>query len=97
MQAAARLLEGTHDFTAFRSEHCDAENPLRTIHSFDVIPAPPFLFLDVRANAFLRSQVRIMAGTLLEIGLGRLSRRRSLRCSNHAPAARPAPHFPRAG
>ncbi len=73
MQAAARLLEGTHDFTAFRSEHCDAENPVRTIHSFDVVPASPFFFLDVRANAFLRNQVRIMAGTLLEIGLGRLS------------------------
>jgi tRNA pseudouridine38-40 synthase len=65
------MLEGTHDFTAFRSQHCDAENPLRTIHSFEAILAPPVLFLDVRANAFLRNQVRIMAGTLLEIGLGR--------------------------
>lgn len=72
MQVAARLLEGTHDFTAFRSEHCDAENPVRTIHALDVLPGPPFLFLDIRANAFLRNQVRIMAGTLLEVGLGRL-------------------------
>jgi len=71
MRQAAGAFVGSHDFTSFRSRHCDAENPVRTVFSFDVLNDPPFVFLDVKANAFLRNQVRIMASTLLEVGLGR--------------------------
>ena len=72
MRRAASALEGTHDFTAFRSAQCDADNPVRQLRSLKVIEEKPFLFFDVRANAFLRNMVRILGSTLLEAGYGRL-------------------------
>lgn len=72
MRAAARHLEGQHDFSAFRSTHCDAENPIRTMHEVSFWEKGDLLHLKVRGHAFLRHQVRTFAGTLLEVGLGRL-------------------------
>lgn len=72
MREAARYLLGTHDFSAFRSIHCDAENPVRTVTSFEVIARPPLIHFDVRANAFLRNQMRIMVSTILEAGIGKI-------------------------
>ncbi|MBN2327675.1 MAG: tRNA pseudouridine(38-40) synthase TruA [Candidatus Omnitrophica bacterium] len=71
MKTAARYLEGRHDFSAFRSTHCDAENPVRTIYELSLKKKDKLIFMKVRGQAFLRSQVRTFAGTLLDIGLGR--------------------------
>ena len=71
MREAAALLEGHHDFNAFRSLHCDAEHAVRTIHCLELFDERPLILLRVVGNAFLRHQVRIMAGTLLEVGLGK--------------------------
>lgn len=73
MRAAARHLEGKHDFTAFRSTHCDAENPVRKMLEVSFWEQGDLLHLKVRGHAFLRHQVRTFAGTLLEVGLGRIS------------------------
>lgn len=70
MRQGAGYFEGKHDFSAFRSLHCDAENPVRTILECSIIEALPLIHLRVRGHAFLRHQVRIMAGTLRQIGLG---------------------------
>lgn len=72
MRQASTAFVGTHDFSAFRSAQCDAEHAVRTLDSVKIIEQPPFLYFDIRGNAFLRNQVRIMVGTLLEIGLGKL-------------------------
>ena len=71
MRRAAGHFVGTHDFSAFRSAHCDANNPVRTVTACEILDERPFLYIDVKSYAFLRSQVRIMVSTLLEVGEGR--------------------------
>lgn len=71
MAAAARTLEGTHDFSAFRSAGCDAPTAVRTIHEVRVERHPELLEIRVRGTAFLRHMVRIVVGTLVEVGQGR--------------------------
>jgi tRNA pseudouridine38-40 synthase len=70
---AARLLEGTHDFGAFRATGCDAAHSVRTIRDVGLLPRGEFLEVRVRGNGFLRHMVRILVGTLVEVGQGRRS------------------------
>lgn len=70
MRAAAALLVGEHDFTAFRSSECQAKSPLRTIHSFDVAREGEEIHFQVRANAFLHHMVRNLIGMLVYVGKG---------------------------
>ena len=74
MTEAAEALAGRHDYTSFRASGCSAKHPTRTIESARVLPAEDDeIHLEFVGNGFLRHQVRIMAGTLVEVGLGRLS------------------------
>lgn len=74
MQAAAQHLLGEHDFSAFRAVGCVS---ISTRRRLDVVslshPEPHLLALDVHGNAFLRNMMRIIAGTLAEVGEGRRS------------------------
>lgn len=70
MQAAAQHLLGTHDFSAYRAQQCQAKNPVRTLHRLEVTRAGELIYLEVEANAFLHHMVRNIAGVLLEIGAG---------------------------
>lgn len=73
MAEAARAFLGTHDFAAFRAADCDAPTTTRRMDLVGVTcPEPGILTLDVHGTAFLRNMVRIMAGTLVEVGEGRL-------------------------
>jgi tRNA pseudouridine38-40 synthase len=70
--AGAAPLLGEHDFAAFRASGCTANTTIRRIDGIDLAePEPGVLTVDVRGNAFLRNMVRILAGTLVEVGLGR--------------------------
>ncbi len=71
MRAAARHLEGHHDFTSFRAASCGARNPCRTLYELRVWTVGELLIVEVEADAFLHHMVRNIAGLLLEIGLGR--------------------------
>ena len=71
MQHAAQLLKGTNDFSAFRCSHCQAKSPIRTIDTFDMIVSGDEVHFIISARSFLHNQVRIMAGTLMEIGSGK--------------------------
>jgi len=72
MREAAALLVGVHDFSAFRSAQCDAKSPVRDLRRLEVLhPEDPFWCIEVEAGGFLRNMVRILAGTLVEVGLGR--------------------------
>lgn len=70
MQRAARVLTGTHDYSAFRSLGCDGKNPIKTISSFTISQADADFVLDVQGTAFLRHMVRILVGTVVEVGAG---------------------------
>lgn len=73
MSAAGALMLGLHDFSAFRAAGCDATNPQRHLHevSLEVDPDTNVHCLRVVGNAFLRNMVRLIAGTLYEVGLGK--------------------------
>ncbi|MEK4027304.1 MULTISPECIES: tRNA pseudouridine(38-40) synthase TruA [Bacillaceae] len=73
MQEAAHSLIGTHDFTSFCSAKTEVEDKVRTITKLEVIQSGEEIELRVAGNGFLYNMVRIIAGTLMEAGKGKLS------------------------
>ena len=73
MDRAAQALVGTHDFAAFAAAGGSAKTTVRFIHEIHVAKSGPEVLLTVRGNAFLYHMVRIIAGTLIEIGCRKLS------------------------
>lgn len=71
MRQAADLLQGEHDFSAFRSAECQAASPVRTLDTLQIDCRGPYLIFTFRANAFLHHMVRNLMGTLVMIGRGR--------------------------
>jgi tRNA pseudouridine38-40 synthase len=71
MREAAALLVGEHDFSAFRSSECQANTPVRTIHSLEVQEHAQTIHFVIRANAFLHHMVRNLVGTLVYVGKGK--------------------------
>ncbi|CAA9491414.1 MAG: tRNA pseudouridine(38-40) synthase [uncultured Sphingomonadaceae bacterium] len=73
MDAAAQRLVGRHDFTTFRSAHCQADNPVRTLDRLDVTREGDAVTIRAAARSFLHHQVRSMVGCLALVGRGRWS------------------------
>jgi tRNA pseudouridine38-40 synthase len=70
MHRAGQALLGTHDFTSYRTVHCQAKSPVRTLHHLRVERQGDLLCLEVRADGFLHHMVRNIAGVLIAIGSG---------------------------
>jgi tRNA pseudouridine38-40 synthase len=70
MHAAAQVLVGEHDFSAFRAVECQAKSPLRRVECLDVTSSAEWLTLAITANAFLHHMVRNVAGLLMSVGRG---------------------------
>lgn len=70
MQAAAAHLVGELDFESFRNAGCQAAHARRCVWCVDVEEQDERLQIDVRGNAFVRGMVRVMVGTLVEVGRG---------------------------
>jgi tRNA pseudouridine38-40 synthase len=75
MEQACEVFIGRHDFSAFRSTHCDAENPVREVQVSRFFREGPLLVFEITAWAFLRHMVRTIMGTLLQVGEGKLSKK----------------------
>lgn len=73
MDAAAKRLLGRHDFTTFRSAACQAASPVKTLDRLDVRREGEEILIETDARSFLHNQVRSMAGSLVEVGLGKWS------------------------
>lgn len=73
MQEAAQSLVGRHDFTTFRSAHCQADSPVRTLDRLDVACEGERVTIHAEARSFLHHQVRSMTGCLALVGLGKWS------------------------
>ncbi|MFH1744185.1 MAG: tRNA pseudouridine(38-40) synthase TruA [bacterium] len=73
MSQAAEVFVGEHDFSAFRSIRCDATNPVRRITATALLQDGDHIHFWIEGYAFLRHMVRTMAGTLIEVGRGKLS------------------------
>jgi tRNA pseudouridine38-40 synthase len=71
MHEAARALVGRHDFTTFRSAHCQADSPIRTLDRLSVERAGDRITIAAAARSFLHHQVRSMVGCLALVGMGR--------------------------
>lgn len=71
MAKAARHLVGKHDFTTFRSAHCQSASPVKTLSFIEVERAGEEIGLRLHAPSFLHNQVRSIAGTLVQVGLSR--------------------------
>lgn len=70
MQRAADHLVGVHDFKSFCSVHSQAETTVREIYSCDVVRDGEIVRIRVTGAGFLYNMVRIIAGTLIQVGLG---------------------------
>lgn len=68
MQQGAQHLLGKHDFTSFRAMACQASHAVREVQLIQVTRQGDFLYLDIRANAFLHHMVRNIAGVLMAVG-----------------------------
>jgi len=71
MHRAAQALVGLHDFTTFRSVHCQSKSPVKTLDSLNVRREGDWVLIDTAARSYLHHQVRSMVGCLALVGMGR--------------------------
>lgn len=73
MKAAVKYFEGEHDFKAFRSSGTSSKSSVRTIYKAEVIEMPgERIYIELTGNGFLYNMVRIIAGTLVDVGIGKI-------------------------
>lgn len=72
MRSAAAYLIGTHDFASFCAAGSEVKDTVRTIHALAITEELPFIHIEVTGSGFLYHMVRIIAGTLIDIGLSRI-------------------------
>lgn len=73
MQEAAKYFEGEHDFKAFKASGTSSKSTVRTIYKANVIlQKNDRIFIELTGNGFLYNMVRIIAGTLVEVGEGKI-------------------------
>jgi tRNA pseudouridine38-40 synthase len=70
MNAAAQVLVGEHDFSAFRAVECQSKSPVRKVESLEITRNAEWLTIAITANAFLHHMVRNVAGLLISVGHG---------------------------
>jgi tRNA pseudouridine38-40 synthase len=73
MRAAAALLEGEHDFAAFRASDCERRTTRRLLRRLEVSRQGALVTIDVEGTAFLKHMVRIISGTLVAVGRAELT------------------------
>ena len=71
MKKAVKYFEGEHDFKAFKASGTSSKNSVRTIYKAEIIYDEPRIKIELTGNGFLYNMVRIIAGTLLDVGLGK--------------------------
>ena len=73
MKKASKYLLGNHDFSSFRASGCQALSPVKTLDKIAIIKKKNIITLTFTARSFLYNQVRIMTGTLKDVGSGLLN------------------------
>lgn len=96
MKEGAKYLIGNHDFTSFRASECQAKNPVRTIDELKITKEGDFINIEVSAQSFLHHQIRNFAGTLKQVGEGKIKPEEIkdiLLAKNRAVAGETAPAY----
>ena len=73
MREAAAILCGEHDFRAFRAADCERRTTVRVLRRFDVYRDGGLITCEVEGTAFLKNMVRILVGTLVAVGHGKMA------------------------
>jgi len=74
MRVEAQSLLGTHEFKGFMSSGSSVKDTVRTIHNISIEDSGDLIVLEVEGNGFLYNMVRIIVGTLVDIGRGRIDK-----------------------
>ncbi len=80
IRGASKLLIGTHDFNAFRSENLVAKNTIRTVHNININKDGNLILFEITGDGFLYNMVRIIVGTMIKIG----SNKKEVNCIEEA-------------
>ena len=72
MKEAVKYFEGEHDFASFKSSGTSSKNSVRTIYKANVAKEDEKIIITLTGSGFLYNMVRIISGTLLEVGLGKI-------------------------
>lgn len=72
MDKAAKYFEGEHDFKAFKASGTSSKSSVRKIYEAKVYRNEDRIFIELTGNGFLYNMVRIIAGTLVDVGLGKI-------------------------
>ena len=73
MQEASKYFIGEHDFKAFKASGTSSKSSVRTIYKLDVKQMPQNrIYIEVTGNGFLYNMVRIISGTLVDVGIGKI-------------------------
>lgn len=72
MQEAVKFFEGTHDFSAFKASGTSSKSSVRNIYKAEVYEKEDRIYIELTGNGFLYNMVRIIAGTLLDVGLEKI-------------------------
>jgi tRNA pseudouridine38-40 synthase len=73
MEEALAIFAGRHDFAAFRASNCVSRTTVRRIDSVTLSREDGFIFIDVIGEGFLKNMIRIMVGTVVDVGKGRFA------------------------
>ena len=71
MQEAANYLIGEHDFASFCTGASKKKSTVRKVDQIEIVQRGPYIYLTFHGEGFLRNMVRILTGTLLEVGFGK--------------------------
>ena len=94
MKRGAKLLEGTHDFSTFRSSSCQAKSPIKTIKKASIKKYGEKIIFKFTSKSFLQQQVRSMVGCLKYLGESKWNLKdfiKSFKSKNRIKCAPPAP------
>lgn len=72
MQEAAKYFEGEHDFKAFKASGTSSKSSVRTIFKAEVIQNDDRIYIELTGSGFLYNMVRIISGTLVDVGIGKI-------------------------
>lgn len=72
MKKAAKFFEGEHDFKGFKASGTSSKSSVRTIYKAEVVKNNDRIYIELTGNGFLYNMVRIIAGTLIDVGIGKI-------------------------
>lgn len=72
MKEAIKYFEGEHDFKAFKASGTSSKSSVRTIYKADIFKKDDRIYIELTGNGFLYNMVRIIAGTLVDVGIEKI-------------------------